>query len=160
MKSNKELAIEKLQQRGVSIEDIATIVIDIQRNYQNVTMEECMDTIISILSKKETVYTILTGIAIDEAAEKGLLDKEINDLITEDNGLYGLDEILALSIVNMNGSIALTNFGYLDKVKPGIIGVVDKEGKERIKCHTFLDDIICAIAASAASRIAHSREKI
>lgn len=160
MKSNKDLAIEKLNERGVKVEDIATIVIDIQRNYQNVTLEECIETIISILSKKETVYTILTGIAIDEAAEKGLLDKEINDLITGDNGLYGLDEILALSIVNMNGSIALTNFGYLDKVKPGIIGYIDKEGKEKVKCHTFLDDIVCAIAASAASRIAHSREKI
>lgn len=74
--------------------------------------------------------------------------------------LYGLDEILALSIVNMNGSIALTNFGYLDRIKPRIIGVIDEEGKAENKCHTFLDDIICAIAASAASRIAHSVEKI
>lgn len=160
MKSNKELAIEKLEERGVKIEDIATIVMDLQRNYQNITLEECTETIISILSKKETLYTILTGIALDIAAEKELLDSEVNELIKGDNGLYGLDEILALSIVNMNGSIALTNFGYLDKTKPGIIGYVDREGKEKIRCHTFLDDILCAIAASAASRIAHSRERV
>ena len=35
--------------------------------------------------------------------------------------VYGIDEILALSIVNIHGSIALTNFGYADKLKPGII---------------------------------------
>jgi phosphatidylglycerophosphatase A len=87
------------------------------------------------------------------------MDEEVNNLIRNDNGLYGLDEILALSIVNMNGSIALTNFGYLDKLKPGIIGIVDKEGKTHKKCHTFLDDIVCAIASSAASRIAHSIEE-
>jgi stage II sporulation protein R len=113
----------------------------------------------AVISKRETIYTILTGIALDEAAEKKILDEKVNTLISNDNGLYGLDEILALSIVNMNGSIALTNFGYLDKLKPGIIGVIDKEGKMGIKCHTFLDDIVCAIAASAASRLAHSKEE-
>ena len=155
----KELALIKLEERGVTVDDIATIVLDLQRNYQDVTLEDCRATVLSIISKSETIYTILTGIAIDVAAEKGLLDTEINSLIAKDYGLYGLDEILALSIVNMNGSIALTNFGYLDKTKPGIIGVIDKEGKSEAKCHTFLDDIICAIASSAASRIAHRMEK-
>jgi phosphatidylglycerophosphatase A len=155
----KELALTKLQERGVSVDDIAALVFDLQRNYQDLSMEDCKATVLSIISKSETIYTILTGIAIDVAAEKGLLDPDINKVIACDNGLYGLDEILALSIVNMNGSIALTNFGYLDKTKPGIIGVVDKEGKKEDKCHTFLDDIICAIASSAASRLAHRMEK-
>lgn len=156
MQSIKEVAIKKLNERGVTIEDISAIVQKTQGSYQSITLDECKEMVLEIISKRETIYTILTGIAIDEAAEKGLFDEEINDLITKDNGLYGLDEILALSIVNMNGSIALTNFGYLDKTKPGIVGLVDKQGKEGINCHTFLDDIICAIAASAASRIAHS----
>ncbi|MDD2469405.1 MAG: phosphatidylglycerophosphatase A [Bacilli bacterium] len=155
MKNVKEAAITKLEERGVTINDIATIVYNIQGSYQNITVDDCKEMVLSIISKRETLYTILTGIAIDEIAEKGLFDPEINKIITDDNSLYGLDEILALSIVNMNGSIALTNFGYLDKTKPGIIGQLDKEGKSSTKCHTFLDDIICAIAASAASRIAH-----
>lgn len=160
MESKKDLAIRKLIERGVTIDDIATIVYEIQSGYQDIDIEECRKMVISIISKRETIYTILTGIALDEAAEKNMFETEINNLIKEDNGLYGLDEILALSIVNMNGSIALTNFGYLDKTKPGIIGIIDNEGKEGIKCHTFLDDIVCAIAASSASRIAHSMEKI
>jgi phosphatidylglycerophosphatase A len=155
----KSLAIKKLEERGVTIDDIAVIVKETQGSYQNISMEDCINMVLYIVNKRETIYTILTGIALDEVAEKGLLDEKVNKLIKNDNGLYGLDEILALSIVNMNGSIALTNFGYLDKVKPGIIGYIDKEGKAGIKCHTFLDDIVCAIASSAVSRMAHNVEE-
>lgn len=159
MEELRNLAIKKLEERGVTIEDIALIVKEAQSSYQDITMQECIDMVLYIISKRETIYTILTGIALDECAEKGLLDEEVNMLIKNDRGLYGLDEILALSIVNMNGSIALTNFGYLDRTKPGIIGKVDKEGKEKTKCHTFLDDIICAIASSSISRMAHNVEE-
>ena len=39
----------------------------------------------------------------------------------------------------------------------GIIGEIDRLGKESNRCNTFLDDIVGAIAAAAASRIAHAR---
>ena len=63
---------------------------------------------------------------------------------------------MVLSICNVYGTIGLTNFGYVDKLKPGIIGKLDEIGKKTNKCHTFLDDIIGAIAAAAASKIAHN----
>lgn len=158
MNNIKELAIKKLNERGVTIDDIAIIVKNLQGSYQDITLDDCKEMVLQVISKRETIHTILTGIAIDESAEKGLFEPIVGDLITKDNSLYGLDEILALCIVNMNGSIALTNFGYLDKTKPSIIGFLDRKGKEGTECHTFLDDIVCAIAASAASRIAHSKE--
>jgi phosphatidylglycerophosphatase A len=49
----------------------------------------------------------------------------------------------------------LTNFGYVDKSKLGIIKKLDGLGKAPDVCHTFLDDIVGAIAAAAASSIAH-----
>ena len=154
----RDLAIKKLEERGVLLQDIADITFNLQDKYQdNLTCNECLDMVNQVLDKREVIHTILTGIALDEVAEKGLIDKEVCDLIKADNGLYGMDEILALGITNLFGSIALTNFGYTDKNKPGIIGKVDKEGKEGIKCNTFLDDIIGAIAASAAARLAHTR---
>ncbi len=73
-------------------------------------------------------------------------------LLQKDDGLYGVDEILALSIVNIYGSIGLTNFGYLDKKKPGVIGKINDEKNGKV--NTFLDDIVAAIAAATASRIA------
>ena len=87
--------------------------------------------------------------------KKGLLSEPLLSMLLNDYGLYGIDEIMALSIVNVYGSIGFTNFGYVDKLKPGIIGKLDRAGKEKGVCNTFLDDIVGAIAAAAASSIAH-----
>ncbi|EGD50017.1 phosphatidylglycerophosphatase A, partial [Thermoanaerobacter ethanolicus JW 200] len=62
----------------------------------------------------------MTGIALDKLAEKDMLEEPLLSILKKDEPLYGIDEILALSITNVYGSIGLTNFGYLDKVKPGI----------------------------------------
>ncbi|MEG2550481.1 MAG: phosphatidylglycerophosphatase A [Erysipelotrichaceae bacterium] len=52
--------------------------------------------------------------------------------------------------------MALTNYGYIDKIKPGIIEKLNLKGEQ---CNTFLDDIVGAIAAAAASKIAHNIEE-
>ena len=90
--------------------------------------------------------------------EEKKLSEPLQSVINNDNPLYGIDEILVLSICNVYGSIGLTNFGYVDKVKPGIIGKLDEMGKNTNKCHTFMDDIIWAVAAAAASSVAHNSE--
>ncbi|MDB4896025.1 MAG: putative low temperature requirement protein [Firmicutes bacterium] len=51
--------------------------------------------------------------------------------------------------------IGCADFGYLDKTKPLIIGKLNDHKGEA--CHTFLDDLVAAVAAAAASKIAHSR---
>lgn len=156
MKTLKNITISKLKKRGVKIIDIADIVFDLQNEYiKDLKIDDCLNTVNSIIEKREVIHAILTGIAIDEAVEKELFEEPINNIIKTDDHLYGIDEILPLSIVNIYGSIAFTNFGYLDKIKPGIIGKLDSLGKEKKQCHTFLDDIICAIASSAASKLAH-----
>lgn len=157
MKSDKELNVKAhalLRERGIEIEDIAELVMHLQSKYiPDLTLEECIESIEQVLAKREVQNTIITGIELDMLAEKELLSQPLNDILTADEGLYGIDEILALSIVNVFGSIGFTNYGYLDKVKPGIIQQLDnKDGKS---CNTFLDDIVGAIAAAAASRIAH-----
>ncbi|WKB35133.1 phosphatidylglycerophosphatase A [Terrilactibacillus sp. S3-3] len=75
------------------------------------------------------------------------------NILNRDEPLYGVDEIIALSIVNVYGSIGLTNYGYIDKMKPGILQILND--KSTGSCHTFLDDIVGAIAAAASSRLAH-----
>ena len=157
MKSDKELkgkAQSLLEERGIDIEAIADRVLHLQSKYlPDLTLDECIESVEMVLAKREVQNTIITGVELDMLAEKGLLSQPLNDILTADEGLYGIDEILALSIVNVFGSIGFTNYGYLDKVKPGIIQSLDsKDGKS---CHTFLDDIVGAIAAAAASRIAH-----
>lgn len=149
---------EALERRGVKLEQIAEIIYKLQKDYiSDLDIETCMYHLEKVLEKREVVHAILTGIAIDELAEKDLLDDPILSIIKSDEGLYGIDEILPLSIINLYGSIGLTNFGYLDKEKIGIIREVDMRKDNRV--NTFLDDIIAALAAASASRLAHSHQK-
>lgn len=156
-KRMKEICVNLLEERGVSLDKIAEIVYDLQKKYiPNITIELCLAAISRVLDKREVQNAIVTGLELDMLAEKKMLSEPLQTLVSEDNPLYGIDEILVLSITNVYGSIGLTNFGYVDKVKPGIIGELDKLGKDSDKCHTFMDDIIGAIAAAAASSIAHN----
>jgi phosphatidylglycerophosphatase A len=149
-----QTALTWLKERGVKIDDIADLVYFLQVKYHpNLTLELCRENVERVLSKREVQNAILTGIQLDRLAEKGLLDPPLEDIIKRDEGLYGVDEIIAFSIVNVYGSIGFTNYGYIDKQKPGILERLnDKSSGE---CHTFLDDIVGAIAAAASSRLAH-----
>ncbi len=146
--------IALLEQRGVSIEDIAEIVMLLQAKYiDGLSLSDCISSVYSVLEKREVQNTIMTGIELDLLAEQGKLNnKQLEKMLLEDAGLYGIDEVMAYSICNLFGSIALTNFGYVDKTKYGVIDVLNNHPT---MVHTFLDDIIGAIAASAASRLAH-----
>lgn len=148
-------AIEMLNRRGVELEDIGELVLFLQkRYYPDLTLEFCVENLESVLKKREIVHAILTGIALDEMADKELLPEPLQSIVYEDEGLFGIDEIIPLSIVNVYGTIGLTNYGFLDKEKIGIIKKLDEE--KEVQCNTFLDDIVAALAAATASRIAHS----
>lgn len=150
-----QMTIDQLNERGVTINDIADLVYGLQEAYfPNLTMEFCIENVYAVLRKREAIHAVLTGIAIDQIADKKLFPEPLQSIIEADEGLYGVDEILALGITNLYGSIGLTNFGYLDKHKIGIIKAIDESKEDRV--NTFLDDLIAAIAAAAASRIAHS----
>src|SRR5690554_5804568 len=152
-----DLIISRLKSRGVDIEDIAKITLELQSQYlKDLTLETCLEHVRRVLVKREIQHAVFTGIELDISAEQGKLSEPLSTFLMEDYGLYGIDEILALSIVNVYGSIGLTNFGYVDKIKPGIMKKLDsKDGSNKQKCHTFLDDIVGAIAAAAASSVAH-----
>ncbi len=152
----KKYTLELLDKRGVKIDEIAELVVTIQKKHNpDLTLEVARENVLAVLSKRETIHAVLTGIALDELAEKNLLPEPLQHIVQSDDGLYGIDEIIPLSIVNLYGSIGFTNYGYLDKEKIGILKDLD-ESKENV--NTFLDDLIAAVSASAASRIAHSRE--
>lgn len=84
-------------------------------------MSECRYNVERVLSKREVQNALITGIELDVLAEKGMLSEPLQDIVKRDEGLYGIDEVIALSIVNVYGSIGFTNFGYIDKLKPGIL---------------------------------------
>lgn len=147
---------ERLEERGIKLSDIAKIVYDLQSPYSpHINMEICLESVEMVLEKREVVHAVLTGLALDKMAMEKNLDEPLQSIISNDEGLYGIDEILPLGIVNLYGSIGLTNFGYLDKEKIGIIKELDDRKKTSDEVTTFADDLVAAIAAAAASRVAH-----
>ncbi|GGG74560.1 phosphatidylglycerophosphatase A family protein [Paenibacillus radicis (ex Gao et al. 2016)] len=152
-----EATDEWLAKRGVSKTQIGQLVHFLQKDYfPDLSLDECIVHVDAVLSKREVQNAVLTGIQLDVLAEEGKLITPLQEMIKNDEGLYGCDEVLALSIVNVYGSIGFTNFGYIDKLKPGILKKLNEKNGEHT--HTFLDDIVGAIAASAASRIAHRKQ--
>lgn len=151
---SEQTARKWLKERGVSTHDIAELVMYLQSAYhENLQFSECLHNVERVISKREVQNAILTGIQLDMLAEKRMLEEPLQSIIETDEGLYGVDEILAFSIVNVYGSIGFTNYGYIDKQKPGILQKLND--KSTGQCHTFLDDIVGAIAAAASSRLAH-----
>ncbi len=142
-----------LHKRGVSLEHIANIVLKLQKPYNDsLTLEACLESVHAVLGKREVQYVLLTGIALDELAEKKQLPEPLQSIMEADEPLYGVDETLALGITNVYGMIGLTSFGYLDKVKPGLIGELNNRSNG---IHVFLDDLVAGLTAAASARIAH-----
>lgn len=148
-------ARELLIKRGVTLDDIAELVYYLQSPYHDdLEIEECLHNVNRVLTKREVQHAILTGIQLDVLAEQNKLEEPLQKTIETDESLYGIDEIVAFSIVNVYGSIGFTNYGYIDKQKPGILERLNDRSTGEV--HTFLDDIVGAIAAAASSRLAHA----
>lgn len=145
---------EALIRRGVELKDIAEIVYEMQLPYnKDLTMDICIESVESVLKKRELQHAILVGIELDELGEQRKLSQPLQQIVDSDEGLFGVDETIALGAVFTYGSIAVTTFGHLDKNKIGIINTLDQ--KKGNSVNTFLDDLVASVAASAASRIAH-----
>ncbi|MFD1422880.1 phosphatidylglycerophosphatase A family protein [Laceyella sacchari] len=150
----KRTVMKSLEERGVSIEAIAEIVHEMQSPYNpNLTMEQCVDSVLAVLNKRELQHAILVGVELDRLAEQNMLSEPLLSLVKGDEGLFGCDETLALGSVLGYGSIAVTTFGHLDKHKIGLIRELDTKKGGRVQ--TFMDDLVASVAAAASGRLAH-----
>lgn len=143
-----------LIERGVDVKDIAEIVYEMQSPYApDLTMDACIESVEAVLQKREMQHAILVGIELDKLAEKKMLSEPLQTIVEQDEGLFGIDETIAIGAVFSYGSIAVTTYGHLDKAKIGIIKKLDS--KTGTGVHTFLDDLVASVAANASSRLAH-----
>jgi phosphatidylglycerophosphatase A len=144
------------ESRGVALEDMVDILDQLQRPY-NPDMERslCEEHVLAVLRKQQTFHALQLAIKIDTAVEAGEFNPQYNHIVGQDEGLFGVDESIATAVPLMYGTIALTNFGYLDKEKIGIIKDLDSDHSEG-KCNTFIDDMVCGVVAAACGRLAHN----
>lgn len=147
---------EKLLERGVTIHDIATIAYQQQYRYnKEIKMEDCIESVEKILSLRDIFHLLQLGAEIDRLTEEKAFRGPIQTIMENDLGVFGVDEIFGLDIARLYGAIGQTNFGDIDVNKPGIVAQLNEDGKSGKKaCHTFLDDIVGAIAAAASTRVA------
>lgn len=149
------LCIEALESRGVQIKDIAQIAYMQQSKYtSNIKLETCIESVLKVISLRDIFHHVLLAVELDKMAEKKMFEGPIQDIIEQDLGLFGVDEVLGLDVARLYGVIGMTNFGDIDVNKHGIVADLNQAGKEEGVCHTFLDDIVGAIAAAASTRVA------
>jgi len=152
------ITLDWIQERGVQLSEIAELTHFLQKDYySDLTYQECLEHVSHVLHKREVQNACLTGIQLDVLAEQNLLKEPLQSMVIRDESLYGIDEILSVAILNVYGSIGLTNYGFLDRLKPGVLKRLNNKQDGMI--HTFLDDLVGAIAAAAAARLAHSRKR-
>lgn len=147
--------IEQLRLHEIIVSEIGEIVYNLQKDYiLDLTPQLATKSVERVLKKREVQNAVLTGLALDSLADQKLLPKPLQQIVENDEGLYGIDEQIAMGITSVYGSIGITNYGYLDKLKPDLIGRLNEHKGGRV--NTFADDLVGAIAAAAAARIAHS----
>lgn len=153
----KKDTLNLLEKRGINLEAIAEIALEAQIKYNpNLTLDYAKECLNKILNKREVQLTILTGLSIDIACEQGAFDDTVlGGIIRRDEGLYGIDEALALSITDVYGSIAKCNFGYFDITKPGIIGKLNDKMKNG-RVNTYADDLVAALCGATCARLGHN----
>lgn len=150
-----ELNVKALEKRGVSVDSIIDITYNQQKKYlKNVPLDVCKQSVEKILSLRDTFHYLQLAVEIDILAEQKKLSYPIQDIIHDDLGLFGVDEVMALDLSGIYGTIGETNFGDIDVNKTGIVAKLNEDGKKEGICHTFLDDIVGAIAAAASTRVA------
>ncbi len=151
-----ELNIETLKSRTVSVEEIAEVAFRQQSKWsKDISMQTCIDSVEKILSLRDVFHLLQLGAEIDRLTDEGMFKGPIQEILKTDLGMFGIDELFGLELAGLYGTIGKTNFGDIDVNKPLVVDRLNGDGKhEGGLCHTFLDDIVGAIAAAASTRVA------
>lgn len=153
-KAAHEMVMNSLGKRGVTMETIANIAFDLQKDfYPDAQKEEFYAAADEVLHKREVLNNAMVALELDRLATEGQLQQPLQNIVANDSGVFGVDESLAVSIANIYGMIGVTNFGYLDRVKNGVIKDLDTQKGGRV--NTFIDDLVGALVAAVAAKMAH-----
>ena len=148
--------IEMLNKRGVKVEEIAEIAFRQQSKWNDqISYQECLESVEKILSLRDVFHILQLGAEIDRLTEENAFQGPIQSILASDLGMVGIDELIGIELAGLYGTIVKTNFGDIDVNKPGIVAKLNHDGKgDKPACHTFLDDIVGAVAAAASTRVA------
>lgn len=148
-----DYVVAALKAKGVTYKEIAKITYELQKPFlPDVDLKEYEEATVDVMHKRELLNNVMVSLYLDKMATAHKLDEPLQSIVAHDAGVFGVDETLALQIANIYGSIGVTNYGHVDRVKPGIIGQLDRD-KDSV--NTFIDDVVGGIAAAVAGKLAH-----
>lgn len=151
-----KMNVETLKERTITVEEIAEVAFRQQSKWsKTISMKECIDSVEKILSLRDTFHILQLGAEIDRLTDEGMFKGPIQEILQTDLGMFGIDELFGLELAGLYGTIGKTNFGDIDVNKPLVVDRLNGEGKQDGgMCHTFMDDIVGALAAAASTRVA------
>lgn len=145
--------LNELHKRNINNETIGEIAYNMQHQYlPHLTVEDFGAQLDEVLKKREVLNILATGFALDNLANEGLLPEPLQTIVKEDAGVYGVDETISLALSQLYGSIAVTNYGYADRLKIGVAADLDNS---QGKVNTFADDLALALASAVIGRCGH-----
>ena len=151
-----EMNIKTLLERTVTVEEIVEVAFRQQAKWNpEISRQEVFNSVEKILSLRDVFHLLQLGAEIDRLTDEHLIKGPIYDILKADLGMFGIDELFGLELAGLYGTIGKTNFGDIDVNKPLVVDRLNEDGKhENGMCHTFMDDIVGAIAAAASTRVA------
>lgn len=157
MTSKTEYINKRFADLGITELGMAEIVVSEQAKYNpELTIEMALHAVQRVLAKREVQHSLVTALSIDELADKKMLPEPLQSIIDDDNPQYGVDESIALMTSMLYGTISASNWGHLDKNKPGIIGKLNDLQKTGGKTTTMTDDMISMIISSAEGKVSQN----
>ena len=155
--SKMEYINARFEELGISRLELAQEVLKEQTRHNPwMTLEDAYEAVEAVIRKREMQHALVTALTIDELADKKMLSEPMQSIIADDNPLYGIDETIALGTAGLFGTIAVTNFGFLDREKTDLAKKLNDEQKSGGHITTMTDDLVSAIIASAEGKVAHS----
>lgn len=153
-----EYVDQEFAKRDISLAMIAQHAYDHQVQFNpGITIDEAQMAVGKVLKKREVLNALLVALTLDNLANEHKLPEPLQTIIAEDNPYFGVDEMLAINgIAQLYGSIAVSNFGYLDVHKSSTARRLDQNQKNGGRIATMLDDCISAIQACAEGYLAHN----
>lgn len=143
---------EELYKRGITAYSIGEIAYEMQHDYlPDYEISNFAEQFSEVLKKREVLNLLAFAFELDNLANKRMFSEPIQNIIENDAGFWQIDEILASSLAQLFGMLAITNYGYLDKNKVGIARRLDEEDSITV----FSDDIVSALASAVIGRCGH-----
>ena len=148
---------QQFADHGITLKEMAIEAKrDQDEHHVEADVEDYIKAIENLLHKHDTMSIILSGLVLDQSAEKKMLPEPLQTIIENDLPLYSVDELLSIGLTEMYGGIAVTNYGFRDVKKRRLAKRVD-ESKDHVNC--FLDDFVSAIIACAEAIVAHGLQE-